>query len=86
VTEQNGAREVPKAYIDYLYTSKAQDIAAKHYYRPRDEKVAAKYAVQFPSVELFTIDEVFGGWKEAQNTHFANGGAFDQIQTYLSAL
>lgn len=86
VTEQNGTREVPKAYIDYLYTSKAQDIAARHYFRPRDEKVAAKYAMQFPSVELFTIDELFGGWKEAQDTHFANGGAFDQIQTYLSAL
>ena len=63
-----------KAYIDYLYTAKAQDIAGKHYYRPRDEKVAAKYAMQFPPMNLFTIDEVFGGWKEAQNAHFASGG------------
>lgn len=86
VAGQNGAREVPKAYIDYLYTAKAQDIAARHYYRPRDERIAARYAMQFPSIELFTIDEVFGGWKEAQNTHFVDGGAFDQIQTHLSAL
>jgi sulfate transport system substrate-binding protein len=80
VVDQNGARDVAKAYIDYLYTTKAQDIAGKHYYRPRDEKIAAKYAMQFPSVNLFTIDEVFGGWKEAQNAHFASGGTFDQIQ------
>lgn len=73
-------REVAKAYVDYLHTAKAQDIAGKHYYRPRDERVAAKYATQFPSVELFTIDEVFGGWKLAEITHFANGGIFDQIQ------
>ncbi len=77
---QNGAGDVAKAYIDYLHTSKAQDIAGKHYYRPRDERMAAKYATQFPSVELFTIDEIFGGWKIAENRHFANGGAFDQIQ------
>jgi sulfate/thiosulfate transport system substrate-binding protein len=82
VVDQNGTRDVAKAYIDYLYTAKAQDIAGKHYYRPRDEKIAAKYAMQFPSVNLFTIDEVFGGWKEAQNAHFASGGTFDQIQVY----
>jgi sulfate/thiosulfate transport system substrate-binding protein len=80
VVDQNGPRDVAKAYIDYLYSAKAQDIAGKHYYRPRDEKIAAKYAMQFPSVNLFTIDEVFGGWKEAQNAHFASGGTFDQIQ------
>jgi sulfate transport system substrate-binding protein len=80
VVDQNGARDMAKAYIDYLYTAKAQDIAGRHYYRPRDEKIAAKYAMQFPSVNLFTIDEVFGGWKEAQNAHFASGGTFDQIQ------
>jgi sulfate/thiosulfate-binding protein len=80
VVDQNGARDMAKAYIDYLYTAKAQDIAGKHYYRPRDEKIAAKYAMQFPPMNLFTIDEVFGGWKEAQNAHFASGGTFDQIQ------
>lgn len=80
VLEQNGARDVAKAYIDYLYTTKAQDIAGRHYYRPRDEKMAVKYARQFPSLNLFTIDEVFGSWKEAQHAHFAKGGTFDQIQ------
>ncbi|MGH8684529.1 MAG: sulfate ABC transporter substrate-binding protein, partial [Nitrosospira sp.] len=78
--DQNDTSDVAKAYLDYLYTTKAQDIAGKHYYRPRDERIAAKYAMQFPSMDLFTIDELFGGWKEVQNVHFANGGAFDQIQ------
>lgn len=78
--DQGGTGEVAKAYLDYLYTTKAQNIAGKHYYRPRDERVAAKYAMQFPSMDLFTVDELFGGWKEAQNVHFADGGAFDQIQ------
>ena len=78
--DQNDTSDVAKAYLDYLYTTKAQDIAGKHYYRPRDERIAAKYAMLFPSMDLFTIDELFGGWKEAQNVHFANGGAFDQIQ------
>ncbi len=80
VIDREGARDVAKAYIDYLYTTKAQDIAGKHYYRPRDEKMAAKYATQFPALSLFTVEEVFGGWKKAQNTHFGDGGTFDQIQ------
>lgn len=78
--DREGARDVAKAYIDYLYTTKAQDIAGKHYYRPRDEKMAAKYAMQFPALSLFTVEEVFGGWTRAQNTHFGDGGIFDQIQ------
>lgn len=80
VADQTPAGAVTRAYVDYLYTTEAQDIAGKHYYRPRNEKIAAKYAVQFPPIDLFSIDEVFGGWKKAQNTHFASGGAFDQIQ------
>lgn len=80
VAEPSEAQDVAKAYIDYLYTTKAQDIAGKHYYRPRDEKMAAKYAAQFPFMNLFTIDEVFGGWKEAQNAHFSSGGTLDRIQ------
>ncbi|SEK57621.1 sulfate ABC transporter substrate-binding protein [Nitrosovibrio tenuis] len=80
VSDQNGARDVANAYIDFLYTAQAQDIAGKHYYRPRDEKAAAKFARQFPPMDLFSIDEVFGGWKEAQNTHFDYGGLLDQIQ------
>ena len=62
----SGEREVAKAYIDYLYTAKAQEIAARHYYRPRDQKVMEKFARQFPSIEMFTVDEVFGSWKEAE--------------------
>ena len=56
-----------------------QEIAARHYYRPRNERIAAKYARQFPTVRLFTIDEVFGGWKKAQKEHFDDGGSFDQV-------
>lgn len=79
--DKNGTREVATAYIDYLYTPWAQEIAGKHYYRPRDAQVSAKYANQFRSLELFTIDEVFGGWRQAQKIHFAKGGIFEQIQS-----
>ncbi|HKI02235.1 MAG TPA: sulfate ABC transporter substrate-binding protein [Thermoanaerobaculia bacterium] len=71
--------QVAKAYLDFLYTPEGQEIAARHYYRPRNQNVVAKYAQQFPKVALFTIDEVFGGWTKAQKTHFADGGLFDQI-------
>lgn len=77
--EKNGTEEVAKAYLDYLYTDVGQEIAAKNYYRPRSEEIAKKYADQFPEINLFTIDEVFGGWTKAQKTHFADGGVFDQI-------
>ena len=71
--------EVAKEYLNYLYSEEGQDIAGKHYYRPCNEKVAAKYAGQFGRVILFTVDEVFGGWQKAQKTHFADKGIFDQI-------
>jgi sulfate transport system substrate-binding protein len=71
--------QVATAYLQYLYTPEGQEIAAKHYYRPRNKDVVAKYGQQFPKVTLFTIDEVFGGWAKAQKTHFADGGVFDQI-------
>lgn len=77
--KKRGTEEVAKAYLDYLYSDAGQEIAAKNYYRPRSEKVANDYADQFPEMELFTIDEVFGGWKTAQEIHFADGGIFDQI-------
>jgi sulfate transport system substrate-binding protein len=67
------------SYIEYLYTPQAQHIAAKHYYRPRDRSVAARYEDRFPHLELFTVDEVSGGWQKAQKIHFAKGGVFDQI-------
>ena len=78
--EKKRSRAVAQAYLEFLYTPSAQEIIAKHYYRPIDKTVAARHAGQFPSVKLFTIDEVFGGWLKAQKTHFADGGVFDQIQ------
>jgi sulfate transport system substrate-binding protein len=80
VVDQRGTRAVAQAYLEYLYSPEGQEIAAKHYYRPRLESVAQKYAGTFPKVSLFTIDEVFGGWQKAQRTHFNDGGVFDQIQ------
>jgi len=79
VANKHGTRAVAQAYLEYLYSDKGQETAARNFYRPRLASVAAKYAAQFPKVTLFTIDEVFGGWKKAQTTHFADGGVFDQI-------
>lgn len=79
--DRKGTREVATAYLQYLYSPEGQEIAAKHYYRPVDPKVAAKHAGQFTKVQLFDIDDVFGGWAKAQKTHFADGGVFDQIFT-----
>ncbi len=81
VVDKKGTREVAEAYLEYLYSSEGQEIAAKNYYRPRDEAVAKKYETQFPQINLFTIDEVFGGWNKAQKEHFDDGGVFDQIYT-----
>jgi len=77
--DKHGTRKVAEAYLEYLYTPEAQEIAAKNYYRPIDAKVAARYANQFPKVELITIDKVFGGWNKVQKEHFSDGGVFDQI-------
>ena len=79
VVEKRGTKAQAAAYLEYLYTPEAQEIAAKHYYRPRLEAVTTRYAKQFPAVKLFTIDEAFGGWAKAQKTHFSDGGIFDQI-------
>ena len=79
--DKRGTREVATAYLEYLYTPEGQEIAARNFYRPIDAKVAARYDRQFPKLNLFTIDEVFGGWTKAQKTHFADGGVFDQIYT-----
>jgi len=81
VVDKRGTRAVAQAYLEYLYSPEGQDLAGQNYYRPIDEKAAAKYAKQFPKVNLFTIDQVFGGWAKAQKTHFADGGVFDQIYT-----
>jgi len=79
VAERHGTTAVARAYLEYLYSTEGQEIAAKNHYRPRDPNVAAKYASTFAEVKLFTIDEAFGGWNAAQKTHFADGGTFDQI-------
>jgi sulfate transport system substrate-binding protein len=80
VVTRRGTQTVARAYLEYLYSPAGQEIAARHYYRPRLESVAQKYADTFPKVNLFTIDEVFGGWQKAQTIHFNDGGVFDQIQ------
>ncbi|MET3353201.1 UNVERIFIED_ORG: sulfate transport system substrate-binding protein [Xanthobacter viscosus] len=79
VVDKKGTRAISEAYLKFLYTPQGQEIAAKNYYRPRNEAVAAKFKDKFAPVELFTIDQVFGGWQKAQKTHFADGGVFDQI-------
>jgi sulfate transport system substrate-binding protein len=79
VVERHGTREVAEAYLKFLYSKEGQEIAAKNFYRPRDPEIAAKYASNFKDVELFNIDDVFGGWQKAQRLHFNDGGVFDQI-------
>ena len=78
VAKKNGTEKVAKAYLDFLYSPQGQELAGKHYYRPSDAKVAARFAKQFPKVNLVTIKD-FGGWQKAQKTHFADGGTFDDI-------
>jgi sulfate/thiosulfate-binding protein len=77
--DKHGTRKVAEAYLNYLYTDEAQDIIAKNYYRPATDKAAKKYASQFAKVNLFTIEQIAGGWTAAQKAHFADGGIFDQI-------
>lgn len=79
VAKRKGTEALAQAYLQYLYSDEGQEIAAKHFYRPRSEAVLAKYANQFSKVSLFTIGDVFGGWQKAQQTHFADGGVFDEI-------
>lgn len=77
--DAKGTRKTAEAYLNYLYTPEAQEIIARHFYRPRSTEAAAKAGVKLPELELFTIDEVFGGWKSAQKAHFDDNGHFDQI-------
>jgi sulfate transport system substrate-binding protein len=79
--DRHGTRAVAQAYLEFLHGPEGQEIAAKNFYRPRDPKVAARYATKFPKIDLVTIDGVFGGWAKAQATHFGDGGVFDQIYT-----
>ena len=77
--DKHGTRKLAEAYLDYLYSAEGQEIVARHYFRPRDVKVSERYAKQSASIRLFTIDEMFGGWRNAQKAHFSEGGSFDQI-------
>ncbi len=79
VVDRRGTRKVAEAYLQFLYTDEGQEIAAQNYYRPINEKIAKKYATQYPKLKLFTIEEIAGGWNKAQKTHFSDGGVFDQI-------
>ena len=79
IADRRGTREVSEAYLKYLYSEEGQEIAARNFYRPRLASIKAKYDATFPKIELFTIDESFGGWENAQQKHFSDGGVFDQI-------
>ncbi len=79
VVKKKGTAEVARAYLEYLYSDEGQEIAARNFYRPRNQAIAAKHQGNFAKLELFTIDEAFGGWAKAQQDHFADGGTFDQI-------
>lgn len=78
-TAKKGSEPVAKAYLEYLYSDVGQDIIGRNYYRPTSPAAQEKYAKTFPKIELFTIDDLFGGWTKAQKTHFDDGGIFDQI-------
>ena len=77
--DKRGTRKIAEAYLKFLYTPEGQDIVARHFYRPQNEEILKKYAENFVSVEMFTIDDVFGGWQEAQQKYFEDGAVFDQI-------
>ncbi|MCU0923698.1 MAG: sulfate ABC transporter substrate-binding protein [Burkholderiaceae bacterium] len=79
VVDKKGTRKAAEAYLQYLYTPEGQEIAARHNLRPRNEKVLVKYAKQFPKLNTFTVDEVFGGWTKAQKDHFNDGATYDQV-------
>ena len=79
VVDKKGTRKQAQAYLDYLWSKEGQENAAQNYLRPRDADLLKKYAVQFPAIKTFTVDEVFGGWSKASATHFKDGGTFDQI-------
>ncbi len=79
VASRRGTDEFARAYLEYLYSPLGQDIAARHYFRPRSPETMARHRNRFPSMTLFTIDEMFGGWQAAQKTHFSDGGEFDAL-------
>ncbi len=83
--QKDGNENLAKAYLNFLYSPKGQDIAAKNFYRPRDQNILKRYSGTFKPLKLVTIDQEFGGWKKVQKAHFSNGGVFDQIVKENSA-
>ena len=79
VVDRKGIRRQATAYLQFLYSEPAQEVIARHFFRPRSEIIAKKYAREFKVIKLFTVDELFGSWKSAQKKHFDDGGEFDQI-------
>ena len=79
VVDRKGIRTQATAYLQFLYSEPAQEVIAKHYFRPRSDSIAKKYATSFKALQLFTVEEIFGGWKAAQKKHFDDGAEFDQI-------
>jgi sulfate transport system substrate-binding protein len=79
VVDKKGTRKPAEAYLAWLYSDEGQELAARHGLRPRNAKVLAAHAKSFPAVATFTVDEVYGSWKQAQKTHFDDGGIFDEI-------
>ena len=79
VVDRRGTRQIAEAYLQYLYSPAGQEVAARHYFRPRNSQVLEKYREQFAPLELFTVDQMFGGWTAAHDKHFADGGVFDKI-------
>ncbi|MGF6540258.1 sulfate ABC transporter substrate-binding protein [Paraburkholderia youngii] len=79
VVEKRGTRKQAQAYLDYLWSPAAQEIIAQHHLRPRDKNVFAKHAAEFKPIKTFTVEQMFGSWQKAQDTHFSDGGTFDQI-------
>lgn len=77
--DKHGTKTVAQAYLEYLYSEEGQEIAVKHHLRPRLAKIAEKNSAKFPKLKSFTVDDVFGGWQQAQKIHFHDGGIFDQI-------
>ena len=81
VVDKRGTRAVAQAYLEFLYTQDGQRLAAQNFYRPRDAAVASEFSSKFPNIQMFTIDDLFGGWMKTQKEHFDDGGVFDQIYT-----
>ena len=82
VVDRRGTRPVAQAYLEYLYSDVGQELAVKHHFRPRSETVASRHVADFKKIKLFTVDELFGGWRNAQKVHFAEGGVFDSFYAH----